>query len=84
MDSGACDLGIVYKQDLATEQAFGRHCNKMYVGQPVAYSPEGVPFSPKHAKALSYLMYRAKNDGTWEILVERAILRSQSVLLSAD
>jgi hypothetical protein len=72
MDSRACDLGIVYKQDLEKEHDSGRHCNKMRVGTSLASSPEGVPFSPAVSQALSYWMYRALNDGTWAGIQRRS------------
>jgi hypothetical protein len=65
MDQGACDLGVVYEQDLEREHGGGRHCTKMIIGSPIMTSAEGMPFAPLKARAFSHWLQTAVNDGTW-------------------
>jgi len=71
MDSGLCDLGVVYEQDLEREHSLGAHCDKMLIGKPILTSAEGIPVAPSKARALSYWLQEAMNDGSWATIKQR-------------
>ena len=72
VDEGVCDVAVMDFQDVITAQrsvnASERHCNKMRVGDPIAYEPVGMPMTTvgSTANLLSREFAAATAAGVWQ------------------
>ena len=71
-DERYCHAAIVEVTDLEKAQDDELHCNKILVGQPLAYVAIGFPLSNENADRLRSLFLTVKNAGVYEEAKNRA------------
>ena len=58
-----CNVAIASQEDLEVLHKFGNHCDKIKVGESIAYRSMGIPIYDKHADALVSLLHKQKAEG---------------------
>ncbi|CAB9522496.1 expressed unknown protein [Seminavis robusta] len=67
-----CDAAFVSKEDLDAVHNMGKHCNKTYVGQPLAFESNGIPMYSELAAKMTPFLYSLKFDGTLHKIYQNA------------
>ena len=66
VDENYCHAGIAAVDVLEVFQSHGQHCDKILVGQPLAYVANGFPISSEFSVELISLFLTLKNKGVYE------------------
>mmetsp|Transcript_35900 Transcript_35900/g.77969 ORF Transcript_35900/g.77969 Transcript_35900/m.77969 type:complete len:738 (-) Transcript_35900:113-2326(-) len=72
-----CNVAIASLEDLEVLHRYGNHCDKIKVGESIAYRSIGIPIYDEHADALVSLLHKQKAEGAMTRALAAAAPSSQ-------